>query len=84
MTNKKKYIKAAKLLVKAKNTWNFDYFACHAILSVKLDTIDFRYLFSPEGPDSNNKSYVFWGTNNEYCQLQRSLALLLMAEMEES
>lgn len=76
------YLKAAKLITEREQRW-----ACHAIvvavnyLAIKHKHKFSEYFYDPESP--MHTEYIWFGVLNRENQLARTLALLLMHEMEK-
>lgn len=80
MTNRQKYIEAAKLIADSENLHLVDgeHFCCNSLEKVKLDNKKFEFYFEPY-----EHAYVYWGNfKDPKNRLSRTLALLFLAEME--
>jgi hypothetical protein len=77
----KKYLKAAKLLIRNKEIYGYTSGCCFVLEMVKKDDYEFHAIFKPEYARTAN--HYFGNVREDENILARSLALLLMYEMGE-
>jgi hypothetical protein len=76
----KKYLKAAKLMIRVKEKHDIHYGCCVALDAVHQSDEYFHYIFQPK---YESRRDAYFGDLNDENILARSLALLLMYEMGE-